>query len=364
MAHELKISNEEALAYLKSWKPEVKLLSVETIHGDASGRRYYRLLVDGFDYPSLVLMIQNGGQGPLMSGGSINQDMSFPLMQAYFEKNNIRVPKLYFDGHREQFQLLEDVGDLALWRFVLDSDGELVEEFVAQGHQEDLVSLYGKAVDVISRIQGCPPDETNPGFLRRFGEEELFLEARRFIDFLLIPQNHPESLVEDVEAFLRSLCKRVEKHPYTLIHRDFMPWNIQILTEGKLCLLDFQDSLQGSYVYDLVSLLHDRDIDFSLPAGIFKQMLERFCENGNYNQETVATHYCEALLQRHFRLAGQFLTLTQKTGRPHYAEWSPGCLYRCGQALACLNQGADWIEQFADINSDFEKGLKSPLVLC
>jgi aminoglycoside/choline kinase family phosphotransferase len=55
--------------------------------------------------------------------------------------------------------------------------------------------------------------------------------------------------------------------------------------------------------------------------------------------------YALVALQRYFRLAGQFTLLTQKTGKPVYQSWVPGCLKRVGHFLPAFPEYASVARQ-------------------
>ena len=136
-----------------------------------------------------------------------------------------------------------------------------------------------------------------------------------------------------VGAAIDRLSRAVADHPRTLMHRDFMPWNVHFREGGRIAVIDFQDALVGSHAYDLVSLLHDRDTDFALGWPACRAVVEHF-RLGRGLPPSFWNHYREALLQRYMRLAGQFRLLARDRGRPVYEGWVPGCLRRIGKALA------------------------------
>ncbi|MCB0333320.1 MAG: hypothetical protein KDD55_07460, partial [Bdellovibrionales bacterium] len=73
---------------------------------------------------------------------------------------------------------------------------------------------------------------------------------------------------------------------------------------------------------------------------------------------TLEQHYTEALLQRHFRLAGQFLSLTEKTGNPQYAAWVPGSLNRLGRFLANYAPAKDITPLLASAVPEIREGMR------
>ncbi|NLF25880.1 MAG: hypothetical protein GX589_09530, partial [Deltaproteobacteria bacterium] len=72
-------------------------------------------------------------------------------------------------------------------------------------------------------------------------------------------------------------------------------------------------------------------------------------------------HYLEALLQRSFRLVGQFCLLSQNAGLPIYRNWVPGCLRRIGQVLAMMPEKRSLLKVLCRALPEVESGAKAPL---
>ena len=66
--------------------------------------------------------------------------------------------------------------------------------------------------------------------------------------------------------------------PNTLVLRDYHVDNLMLLDNGELGVLDFQDGLNGSVMYDYISLVEDarRDINPDLKAHLLTYFLNMF----------------------------------------------------------------------------------------
>ena len=341
-----------------------KVKSIEHLSGDGSGRRYFRVHLKGAAQQSVILVILSHEHGPVTHGGeNLNQDDTFVNLSHYFNEFQIAVPRVICDGRLQGALLVQDVGDIALWRFAfgdLDKRGLQIAEKIGP---QATVLLYKKAVDVIANIQKCSPTKECVAFSRYMGLDEYKIESRRFIDHYLVPREVPKRHLVVVEDFIEDLCQSVADHPRVLMHRDFMPWNIHVTHEGDIAVLDFQDAIVGSYVYDVISLIHDRDADYALGDEKCAHVVEYFKDTFELGQGFYS-HYNEALLQRYLRLAGQFHLLTKKTGRPIYENWVPGCLRRVGKTLANMPQYSRALEVLVKSVPEIAEGAKEPWSFC
>ena len=333
---------------------------IEHLSGDGSGRRYFRCHLHHSSVQSVILVILSHEHGPVTHGGEdLNQDDTFVNLSAFFTKSKIAVPRVISDGRLEGALLVQDVGDIALWRFAFGDLDENGLKLAASLGSEATLQLYKKAVNVIADIQQCSPAEDCVAFSRYMGAEEYKIESRRFIDHYLVPRNVSKGNLLLVEEMIEDLCNSVAEHPRVLMHRDFMPWNIHVTNKGDIAVLDFQDAIVGSYVYDVISLVHDRDADFALGdencANIVKYFKESFSLGEGFYR-----HYGEALLQRYLRLAGQFHLLTKKTGRPIYESWVPGCLRRVGRTLATMKRYEHSLDVLKKIVPEIAQGAEEP----
>lgn len=338
-----------------------ELRSVTHLSGDASGRAYYRLNLAAAPLSSVVLMVLAHGSGPpAYSPHQLNQDDTFVELSNYFRERGLPVPELLLDARSQGALLIEDFGDLALWRFAfnqLDATGEV--------HSSELGPfpvqlLFQQAVDVMLKIHACSPELNRPVFQRSLRFEEFRLEAERFITFFMRPHDYPRSQIEAVRTALDALCESIMSHPMVLMHRDFMAWNLQVLPTGKIGVLDYQDAIVGPAAYDLISLLHDRDVDFALGKSFCADILAYCIRNNGLLPGDFIQQYREVLLQRHLRLAGQFDMLTNKTGNPIYRDWVPGCFRRLGHFMAQVEGLHDVFEILYASVPEFRMAADSP----
>jgi N-acetylmuramate 1-kinase len=339
------------------------LKNIVHICGDASGRRYFRLHLTDSETPTLILMLLNHSAGPPShAGGSITQDDTFVELSTFFRSQNINVPPIYLDMRTRAALLVGDMGDNAIWQFAfnkLSPSGQTIKDSL--GKDAPLI-LFKKAVDVLADIQACRHAEECIAFKRYMSFEEYRVEAERFVSHFLMLKNFPESEIQIFQSKFDELCETIAGHPQVLMHRDYMPWNIHISQAGEICVLDFQDALRGSSAYDLAALINDRDIDFALGKEYY-QSIVNYYRNKLDSSEEFNIRFHEAILQRYFRLAGQFEILSEKFSKEFYRTWIPGCLKRLGRSLAVLKDYSDLLEILASRVPEVKEGSADPWII-
>ncbi len=331
---------------------ESEIIDIQSLAGDASSKQFYRVLLRNKDFRSLILLKLVAASGPLHTGQTMTQDLAFREIGDYLRVNNLPVPKLYwFDGELG-YGLEEDLGDNLLANYLNPNFIDSVK-----------LQYFQRATTLIPLIQNLPNDGQTIIYKRFFAEENYRQESNRFLEFYAEPGTLTNSEQDLIREMISQLARSIPTHPQVPIFRDLMAWNIMIDAEDQLRLVDFQDLIIGSYSYDLLSLLHDRDTDFALGEEILTQLFKNYLKVNNL-PEVFIKHYLECLLQRHLRLAGQFINLTNRTGRNCYASWVPGSMYRIGRALATFK---DWPEVFSQclpiflkLSPDFENGYAKP----
>lgn len=327
------------------------LSAVEHLAGDASGRRYFRLRLSGGSSSTLVLSLLSHERGPVCHGGRPGtQDDTFVEVGRFLAEHGIRVPRVVVDARPDGALVMEDMGDRSLWGLTVG----------ASASAELARNAFGAAALVAARLGECEDDGSCVAFSRCLTASEYLVEARRFVDSFLVPEGHGPGLVGRVEEGLERLCQAVAAHPRRLAHRDFQPWNLHLLDDAGVGVIDFQDALMASEVYDLVSLLHDRDVDVALGEEARRSVAALWASRTGAGAD-FPERYREALLQRSFRLAGQFRLLTERTGRPVYAAWVPGCLRRIGSALAASTRHGGLLGPLAAAIPQVAEGAASPL---
>lgn len=233
-------------AFLASMKWNDPRPPVVPLTGDASDRRYFRvLLAEG---RSVVLALQ---AGPIEFAA-----LPFANVADLLQRMRIPVPQIL--GHSDPLGIvaLEDLGDVTLQAHI---DGGRVTQHIGR---------YREAVELIGRLQSEGQRFASSGYLPyslAFDVEKLTWEMRFFVTHFL--EAHRGATIGPrertaLEAEWLALASELAGEPRVLCHRDYHSRNL-MLHRNTLYLIDFQDARLGPDTYDLVSLLRDSYVDVS-----------------------------------------------------------------------------------------------------
>lgn len=249
------VLNENAVQFLTQHfdSPEFQVVPLA---GDASSRRYYRIV---HQEKSWVLMVWEPFENP--------ETFPFINVQTHLKKHHVHVPDIIQFSKEEGLILLEDLGDLTLER-----------KFWENQNQEVAIPFYKQAIDELIKIHFLATADrpeadssstswTPPctAFTVAFDTAKLLWEMNYGREHLMEKLN-PGSLTKSFEIPLKvifeDICKKLSDEPRYIAHRDYHSRNL-MLKFGKMRVIDFQDARLGPIQYDLVSLLHDSYVNLN-----------------------------------------------------------------------------------------------------
>lgn len=275
----------------------------ELISGDASFRRYFRIITADASYivadspPQLVPI------SPFIA-----------LASAYSEAGLI-VPKVVAFDAEQGFMLLSDLGDTQLLSMLTANNA-------ADYYRRALALLPQVARVVESRdpVTGCM--QTLPLYDEAFVRRELDI----FVQWLLEKHLQLELTPDEQALITRSFDVLVDNavtQPKVGMHRDFHSRNL-MLKDDELCIIDFQDAVIGPVTYDAVSLLRDCYIRWpqtmvaDLMAQHYRQALVHKFIPQDISLEQYQRWFDLMGLQRHIKAAGIFTRLCYRDNKPAY----------------------------------------------
>ncbi len=329
---------ESALRSIASnWLTSGEVKQIDPLVPDASGRRYYRLLIEaeGEEFPSTCVAMKfdpGTSSGPMVgevSGGeiSLTPEDAFVTLGRFFRESDINVPQVYVDEREKGFLLLEDFSDLSLGSIIsTDRDGF---------SDAEIDGFFKMALDQIIKIQALKGRGDKFPFNRSFTEEVYFKEVCEFRDFYLSSLEACDYDNGLIEKFFSQLSSELAGCPRFLCHRDFHAWNLHLDAKGQVGVIDFQDALMGPATYDVASFLNDRGTDILLGEERYFMLLESFLNNFN-DRKSVLQEYNLCLLQRDLKVVGRFEKLASERQLEKYRKWIPGTLFRIGQTLESI----------------------------
>ena len=190
--------------------------------GDASDRRYFRLLLR--DAPSQVLAVH---PGPIEF-----DQLPFVNVARLFSAMPVPVPRIL--GHSNQLGViaLEDLGDVTL------------QAHLGAASRGEHAALYREAVSLITTIQSRGRELASPAYLPygvAFDIEKLTWELQFFTKHFLEGYRGVTLTASErgvLGAEFEAIAGELASEPRVLCHRDYHSRNL-MLHDGSLYIIDF-----------------------------------------------------------------------------------------------------------------------------
>ena len=301
--------NDERMISLRRWL-ERELgatgFTLEPASGDASFRRYFRVVHDG---RTRIAMDAPPGREDIAP---------FERVAGLLAALGLHAPAVLARDEEAGFLLLEDLGS----RTYLDalSDGA------------DAGPLYADALAALAQMQSMPADLA--GGLPAYDHPLLMREMHLFVDWLC--GRHLGLALGDadsaaLEASFACLADAALAQPRVFVHRDYHSRNLMVCASRNPGILDFQDAVHGPVTYDLVSLL--RDCYVAWPAERVRAWTLDYRRRAAGRGIAVGRDEAEYLgwfdlmgVQRHLKAAGIFARLCHRDGKAGYLADVPRTL--------------------------------------
>ncbi len=298
---------------------------VEPIPGDASFRRYFRLIKDG-------------SRAMLMHAPPPHEDPEpFLTVAQWLTANGLRAPAILAEDRAQGWVLTEDFGTDRM-RDWLDANPAAEER------------TYAAAVDALLPLAASPPGPFAP-----YDMATYLREARLFVEWYCPAMGLSVDEPGYDAAWEEALAPLLDRQqPGVTVLRDYHAENIMLLNpgpdgSGAQGLIDFQDALVGHPAYDLVSLLQDARRDVS-PA-LERAMLDRYLAAADPG-EHFAADYARLGGQRNAKIVGIFTRLWKRDGKARYMAMVPRVWEAMERDLAhpALAPVARWFDANIDRN--------------
>ena len=270
--------------------------TIEPLAGDASFRRYFRV-------------IGEGRSAVLMDAPPPHEDpRPFAAVAEWLASVGLSAPEILARDLDQGLLLLDDFGDARL-REALDQDPARERE------------LYELATDVLIHLHRHPPMPGLPPHGLETWLEELMLFPDWYCEAL--------GLSVDVEGYRAAWIDALAPiasdglGPVTIL-RDYHAENVMLIggRDGiaHLGLLDFQDARAGHPAYDLASVLEDARRD--VPEAIERDMIDRY-KAATGQGDAYERAYWALAAQRNTRILGVFTRLWKRDHKPQYTAFQP-----------------------------------------
>jgi aminoglycoside/choline kinase family phosphotransferase len=272
--------------------------TVAPLARDASFRRYSR--------------VSGGPRAAVLMEAPPPEDIR-PWLRAGAEltRRFVRTPAVLAADAAAGLLLIEDFGD-ATFAALLDEGA-------------DPVPLYAAGAAVLAALHRHPPPEDFP----RWDADALArTAAATLLDWWWpaamggpCPDAARAAFMQAVHATLAPFAHDAP----VLVHRDFFAANLMRLDGGSTGVIDVQDAAIGHPAYDVASLVEDARRDIA-PAAVAAA-------------RAAVPHVTDAALAahaaiRHARVAGLWVRLDRRDGKPAYLAHGPRTWGRLARALA------------------------------
>ena len=338
-------------SYIQTW------YNLEPMTGDASFRKYDRIKTPITTYVLMDSPPEHYSTEP------------FEQIAHWLLENNLSAPQIFHKDTANGFLLLEDFGDILLQHVL----------------EENRKTHYMRAIDLLIELHKIQP----PSWLPYYSNEMLLKEIEIFTDYYVAlysgahrhprvsagrprgPQDIGEMLdqaslmtPEIPEVASNSEDDAIRKQEYLAIWsrvldrlpdlglvmslRDYHVQNLMHIEGVKsLGILDFQDAVIGSPIYDIVSILEDarEDVDFEFANEIFEYYLSQM---PHINRDNARLAYDILGAQRNIRILGVFARKKIRDGSDNYLHLIPRVLNYVARDLTnpVLDEVREWHEKF------------------
>ncbi len=304
----------EAIArYLERTNLEPPRALVLPLTGDASDRRYYRV------------MPRDGGTFVLALHTAPFDAATLPFVNVASLLAQVPVPIPAILGHQADLGILElqDLGDVTL------------QAHLGAAAPSEHAALYRQAIEFIAAIQRRGDDLVSDRYVPygiAFDVAKLTWEFEFFIKHFVVGYRGAEITAPDREALTAetgAIAAELAAERRVLCHRDYHSRNL-MLRAGQLFIIDFQDARMGPDTYDLASLLRDSYVDISDEA--LEDYVAYFLalRGGTGAAESPAEfrrRFDLMALQRNLKALGTFGYQTATRRNPVYIQYMPRTLH-------------------------------------
>lgn len=278
-------------------------ISLSTLAGDASFRRYFRV------------KDKHGKSFVAMDAPPTHEDLlPFIRVAEKLHQKGIQAPTIFQKNLEDGFLLLSDLGN---------------DLFLPLLNPSSVETLYGQAIHTLHQIQLCDTQT-----LPRFDEALILREFSLFVEWFL--QKHLNLSLKSNDFELLNSVQRILQHvmleqPQCFVHRDYHSRNLLSLDKQGVGVIDFQDAVQGPITYDLISLIRDCYIQW--PETQVEKWIAQFYETAKSRDQLQEISFDTfkrwadlQSIQRHLKAIGIFSRLNYRDNKANYLNDIPRTL--------------------------------------
>ncbi|MDH5547266.1 MAG: phosphotransferase [Gammaproteobacteria bacterium] len=300
--------HDERFLQLRDWLSdtvELRDASIVPASGDASFRRYFRVLFRDLSYIAMDAPPDKENCRPFV-------DVARAFCQI-----GLHVPEILAEDLDQGFLLLSDLGN---------------QQYLDHLNSDSVDDMYNDAMDALVVLQQKGKQEDHR--LPDYNHELLLREMNLFPDWFLakhIGIDISASEKDALHSVFEALAQSALSQPQVWVHRDYHSRNLMLLDENNPGILDFQDAVYGAVTYDLVSLLRDCYIDWPVDRTMqwvndFRERLQKADVIEQTDPEQFQRWFDWMGTQRHLKAIGIFARLNYRDGKSGYLKDIPRTL--------------------------------------
>jgi aminoglycoside/choline kinase family phosphotransferase len=284
---------------------------VVPLTGDASDRRYFRVIFPDAPGDSIVLALH---------AGPITFDtLPFARVADLLHRLQLPVPAILGHSDADGVVALQDLGDVTL------------QSHLGAAPATEHARLYREAVSLIDLLQRRGAELAAgdyPPYHVAFDTEKLTWELDFFVRHFVTALRGATLTTAQQTALSEewsTLATELAAEPRVLCHRDYHSRNL-MPHNGRLYLIDFQDARLGPDTYDLVSLLRDSYMDIEEPD--LEDLIAYFIalKGDGRDPAEFRCRFDMMALQRNLKALGTFGFQTTTRQNPVYLQYVPRTL--------------------------------------
>jgi len=275
---------------------------LQTVSGDASFRRYFRLPLQGSSLIAVDAPPEKENSRP------------FVAIAHALRAHGVAVPQVVAVDFEQGFMLLSDLGDTLLLSCLT---------------ADTVDALYGQSMDALLHLQQC--SDVSGYALPPYDQRRLLDEMGLFRDWFI--GSYLGLVLDDgdrarLNNAFHAIADNVLAQPQVFVHRDYHSRNLMLLADGSIGVIDFQDAVTGPITYDLLSLLRDAYVvwpDAQVQAWVaaFAGRLRTAGQLEGVDNATFQRWFDWMGAQRHLKVVGIFARLSLRDGKHGYLDDIP-----------------------------------------
>jgi N-acetylmuramate 1-kinase len=311
--------------------------------GDASVRAYETLrTADGRDF--ILMDWPRQPEGPPVLDGKpypkvahIAEDAyPFVAIAGYLREIGLAAPQVFNADYEQGILVIEDLGREG----VLDETGRPISDRYRES-VACLAFLHGHQVS-----QDIPVTDAHVHHIPDFDPTAMKMEARLLLDWHLPWKRGAQPSEEERQDYLAiwdGLIHELEGSERNLLLRDFhspnIIWRPHESGVRRIGIIDFQDAMIGPTAYDLAAIVQDARAD--VPATLAEQMMVDYVTlrrslsspSSPFDEPAFLKAFSIMAAQRNCKLAGLWVRLKERDGKPGYMKHMPRTLRYLAAAL-------------------------------